>query len=116
MQFGRKNAFKGRYIDMCCETLSWTVGVATDFMLVKTIRLTQISEKISETFGSPYDKESGRAFAFLLEGQARPIRIELDRIAESVGTHHPQFRRSICHSPHVRIAATDPVSILRDAQ
>jgi hypothetical protein len=93
-QFGRKNPFKGRYVDMCCDTLSWSMTVMTDFMLVKMVRLIQVSEKITETFGSPYDLERGRSFAFLLEGQARSIRIELDKIAEQVGHQSPNFRMS----------------------
>jgi len=82
---------RGQWVEMCCDTLAWSIGAPTDFVADKTTRLLRILERICELFGSPYDRERGRSFAYLIEGQTRPIRLELDKVAESVGPNHPHF-------------------------
>lgn len=48
------------------------------------VHLIQMSERLSEGFGDPYERTLSRPFAFLLEGTGRRFHSDLSRLSESV--------------------------------
>lgn len=85
------NPLKGQYVRLCCDSLDWTRGYPSDFFLERTIRLVLMGEKIDEAFGVATDTERPKPYLFLVEGNARRFRAELDSIMESLGSDQMRY-------------------------
>lgn len=77
-QFGRQNALRSQYVEICCQTLSQNTTCATDFLITQIVRMFHLGDRISESFGAAIDDERGRPFLFLLDDHVSALRAELD--------------------------------------
>jgi len=60
-------------------------------MLETAIRVQQLMDAINDTFPSHREPDKARAFSFLFNDEMRPIRVQLDKLAEGFDPAHPQF-------------------------
>ena len=105
-QFARRNPFRTLYAEMCANYFGYLEESYMDSTLEKLVRLQMVSDKISETFPAYKDPDRNKAFTYLINDEMRPIRSELDRIAESIDQDHPQFRKDISPLlPYIAVSA-----------
>ncbi|KAJ3529961.1 hypothetical protein NM208_g9531 [Fusarium decemcellulare] len=83
----RRNPLETPYVDMCRKDIATAQHGASDLILEHLVRLTQMNEKLSKGFGDPHERTLSRPYAFLLEGNGRSFRTELDRLAEVVASY-----------------------------
>ncbi|CEI66914.1 unnamed protein product [Fusarium venenatum] len=79
-----KNPLQTPYINSCLKTFTETQDSPSDSIAEHMVRLIQMSERLSEGFGEPYERTLSRPFAFLLEGTGRRFHSDLSRLSESV--------------------------------
>ncbi|KAM0492065.1 hypothetical protein ACHAP8_010177 [Fusarium lateritium] len=72
------------YINNCLKPFTETQDSPSDSIAEHMVRLVQMSERLSEGFGEPYERTLSRPFAFLLEGTGRRFHSDLSRLSESV--------------------------------
>ncbi|KAJ6443369.1 fungal transcriptional regulatory protein [Purpureocillium lavendulum] len=96
-QFGRQNALRSQYIDLCGDALKRKLQHPLDGFLERMVRLTQMGERISEAFGAANDSERGKPFLFLLEDQTTAFKAELDAVIDSLAQELTRDRMSYAH-------------------
>lgn len=96
-QFGRQNALRSQYIDLCGDALKRNCQHPLDAFLERTVRLTQMGERISEAFGAANDCERGKPYLFLLEDQTTAFRAELDTVVDSLAQELGRARGTYAH-------------------
>ncbi|TDZ14344.1 hypothetical protein Cob_v012727 [Colletotrichum orbiculare MAFF 240422] len=125
--FGRRNplarfAAAGGYVDACCDDLARSGDSAGDAVLVKTVKLMQLSVRIAELnemcFPQQYGGGAGCVDGVLFEAQAAEIKRAADSIAAGLDPRDPllSFLRMQYHSvlvdlhePATRAATSTPL-------
>ncbi|KEY69971.1 hypothetical protein S7711_03989 [Stachybotrys chartarum IBT 7711] len=80
----RHNPLRGRHVDTTADALRAAREHPTDFFLERNVRMMQIEERLVDAFGDQNSGDSSKSYLFLVEGNARSVRAELDAILESV--------------------------------
>ncbi|KAF4973384.1 hypothetical protein FZEAL_9342 [Fusarium zealandicum] len=87
----RRNPLDTPHIDTCCKAIAEAQDRPSELILDHIVRLTQMNEKLSKGFGEPHERTISGPYAFLLEGNGRRFRTELDRLAEE--SAHPDLAK-----------------------
>ncbi|KAM5376864.1 hypothetical protein ACJZ2D_005351 [Fusarium nematophilum] len=112
----RRNPLDGPYIDICCKTVAAAQSTKLDLILDRFVRLMQMNEQLSRGFGEPHERTLSRPYAFLLEGNGRRFRTELDRIAEAAAHPDVADRRQVFNLYHHYLIARlyEPAVVVAD--
>ncbi|RSM08900.1 hypothetical protein CDV31_007951 [Fusarium ambrosium] len=85
----RSNPLDAAHIDICCNNISTSQSTASSPALEHFVRFIEMSERLSEGFGEPHERTLSRPYAFLLEGNGRRFRADLERLAEVATRNDP---------------------------
>ncbi|ESU16676.1 hypothetical protein SNK03_003366 [Fusarium graminearum] len=110
----RTNPLQTPYINGCLKSFSETQDSPSDSVAEHMVRLIQMSERLSEGFGDPYERTLSRPFAFLLEGTGRRFHSDLSRLSESVAYPNLASRSQIfeLHRLYLLVRLYEPAIIV----
>ncbi|KAG8677086.1 hypothetical protein FPOAC2_03203 [Fusarium poae] len=114
MRQSRKNPLQTPYINSCLKPLTEAQNSPSDFIAEHMVRLIQMSERLSEGFGEPYERTLSRPFAFLLEGTGRRFHSDLSRLSELVAYHNLASRSQIfeLHRLYLLVRLYEPAIVV----
>lgn len=101
-QFGRLNSLSGQYVELCCESLGRNKEYETDYLVIHTVRMIHIGERIAESFGAAVDSARGRPFLFLLGDHVSSMRAELDALSAAMSEERIRINMPSIHEDEVR--------------
>ncbi|UPL01409.1 hypothetical protein LCI18_012343 [Fusarium solani-melongenae] len=96
----RSNPLDPTHIDICCNNISASQNTTSSPALEHLVRFIEMSERLSKGFGEPHERTLSRPYAFLLEGNGRRFRADLERLAEVATRNDPDNHHRIFQLYH----------------
>ncbi|KAI8673652.1 hypothetical protein NCS55_00686200 [Fusarium keratoplasticum] len=96
----RSNPLDSAHIDICCNNIAASQSATSSPALEHLVRFIELSERLSKGFGEPHERTLSRPYAFLLEGNGRRFRADLERLAEVATRNDPANHHQIFQLYH----------------